>query len=439
MQWAWLIVLAAGCATTTDGTEAEDDRPSATIGGGNGESGAVTAAEAAGPIRVTVYEYGGDPTGAPIVEPNIQVDFIAPDQTKQTVFTDASGVAEVSSPPGTLVLVYQVDDGRPLYRSFAATNPGDSIIVDRNRRQSFPPLGSITFVLPRRGPQASYYELRASCTSQGGAWPEPTRTLDFASCPYATHATIVGWTHDGSGIPQAGASVMTNVDLTQLVGTTVRMPPYEPKATTATAELVSLPAGNDARWSVTYFNGDDPTPIASGTEWTPQFGATNSVAIVDVGTRTQSSLQFSPNGYRNVWAQEVVPARATTFRIDGNELIRPVGLPTYDRSIRTMSWPSAPYGRPATIVHATFGATTFGQPRVWIDMYAPGDTSSITLPPLPSDREPQATDAIYMNLELVTVEGETYSDSMELANTRSTAGASVWEPTFSGRVWTTGW
>src|SRR5262245_30208471 len=131
LKWGWTIVLVAACGLA------------------DVDSGSYLSTLAnAGPIRVTVYKFGGDSTGAPVVEPDIRVDFIAPDQTAQTLVTDAGGVAEATAPPGTRVVVYQWGEGgTPFFRSYDSVNPGDSIIVDRHPRQAFPPLGDITFAL----------------------------------------------------------------------------------------------------------------------------------------------------------------------------------------------------------------------------------------------------------------------------------------------------
>lgn len=419
MRSTWLLVVASGCGFVADATNE------------------IIVAETT-PIRVTVYKYGGDPTGSPIVEPNIRVDFIAPDATRQSVVTDAAGIAEASSPAGTTVIVYQIGEGGwPFFRSYEAVDPGDSIIVDRTPRQAFPPLGEITFVLPRRGPPGSGYELHVSCGGIGGSWPEPERTVSLASCPFATNATVVGWAHDANGVPITGPSVLDNVDLTALVGASIRMPAYEAKPSSVSGTFSGFPTSSFARWDTLYYNADDPAPLASATHWTPTLAGANTVPIVGVGNRTLSVLQFTPDGFGSVRMEDVADDRVSQLTVAGADMIRPIGAPTFDVATQTVSWPSAGYGQPATLVHVAFEASSFGIRRVFLDMYAPGDTSSLRLPPLPVEHQPQPTDRIYVSVEAMSLGGESYRDSMQLASTRWATGPNQWEPRFAGRIWRT--
>ncbi len=418
MRWGCILVLATACGSLDDVDE--------------------TSAALDAPIRVTVYKYGGDPTGAAIVEPNIRVDFVAPDATRQTVITDASGIAEATSAANTTVIVYQTGErDTPLFRSYEAVNPGDDIVVDRAPRQSFPPLGDITFALPRRGPQTAGYELHVSCGGFGGTWPEPVRTISLANCPFATDATVVGWAVDANGAPITGPSVLSHVDLTTRVGTTVHMPGYESRTSSVSGQFSAFPASSFASWTTIYYNGDDPALLASAFVGEPTLAGTSTAPIAGVGNRTLSVLQFTPDTYSSVRLEDVVDARVSQLTATGTEMIRPIGIPTYDIATQTASWSNASFGQPATIAHVVVRASLFGQTRLHIDMFAPGDASSLQLAPLPAEYQPQPGDSVTVSVELMSIGGESYTDSMELAATRLTTAANQWVPHYAGRIWRT--
>ena len=55
-----------------------------------------------------------------------------------------------------------------------------------------------------------------------------------------------------------GPSVLSHVDLTTRVGTTVHMPGYESRTSSVSGQFSAFPASSFASWTTIYYNGDDP-------------------------------------------------------------------------------------------------------------------------------------------------------------------------------------
>jgi hypothetical protein len=366
------------------------------------------------------------------------VDFVAPDQTRQTVLTDEVGIARAVVEPGATVISYGGTYTEPTARVFLAVRPGDSIIVNRRRTESFVAYcvgvcpNDITFELPRAGGPYIVYEARVSCSRDTG-----TTRVNVEKCPNANAATVVGWARDNrTGQVVSGATVLRNLDLASLLGTTVQMPKYESSPTRLTADFHDFPAGSSAAlWDTEqFFTGDSKR--FTWARMTPTLDGANEIDIAAAGDRTQFALRLTPPNASEVLLQELAVGRASSFAVTGNDMIRPIRAPQFDVGTQTVSWQNESYGRAATLARATIiGRPAAGQYGVRVIAYAPGNTSGIVLPVLPAAYTPVSAQTVAV--ELTTIEGENYNDSLEQASSRSSGRADFWEPDFVGRVWTT--
>ena len=414
-----------------------DDSGAHALGGEDG--GGSDGHEASGLVEVIVFDV--DIEWLPgLVYPayHATVDFVAPDQTRQTVLTDEAGIARAVVEPGATVISYGGTYVEPTARVFMAVRPGDSIIVNRRRPERFSSYcvgacqNDITFKLPRAGGPYTVYEVRVSCSRDTGG-----TQVSVDQCPNASAATAVGWARDNrTGELLSGATVLRNLDLASLLGTTAHMPQYERSPTRLTAEFRDFPGGSSgARWDTEQFFTGDPKRFTS-VSMTPTLDGANEMDIAAAGDRTQFTLRLTPPNASEVLLQELAAGRASSFAVTGNDMIRPIRAPQFDADSQTVSWQNESYGRTATLARATIiGRPAAGQYGVRVILYAPGNTSEIVLPMLPPAYTPISARTVAV--ELSTIEGENYNDSLEQASSRSSGRADFWQPDFVGRVWTT--
>jgi len=387
------------------------------------------------PISAVVYKHGGDENGIPAVEPNVRVDFIAPDDSVQTVFTDANGIASAVSPAGTRVVVYQMTlDHHRLVRVFYATQPGDDLVVGLLKRNSYPTLGTVHFSIPKRSPNA-LYRLQVSCggfRSSGGNMQDVT----VIPCPQATNATAVAYAFDpNTGEILSGPSVKRGLDLTQLVGTTVHMPGYARQPSTVTGTFLRIPTGAFSSWQTSYYFDDDPQIFANsgGPFFNPGDPATLSYEIEGVGNRTINAAQYELSNVSYVGQILVENQRTSNYVFDGSNTVRSVGDGNYDFATKTFHWTEGA-GRQATLMQIRVVVSNF-TPNDWqIELYAPGDVTSLTLPQLTPEVTPVAGNRVSGSLHAYQVTGESYDSLLEQSSSRWLLGPNEW-PGFTGSVW----
>jgi hypothetical protein len=403
------------------------------------ESTGVTIGALDGTIRVTAYHWASEVPFA-----GTEVQFIAPDQSVQTVVTDADGVAEAVSPPNTRVVVFQDGErtGSPLVRVFEAAGPGDHIIAGRRAPMAFAELGTVRFSMPPRigwnHPQGIvYYALHISCSPDNGVWLEPARDMRVVDCAHATNATAVGWVEDGSGVLLTGPSVLRNLDLTAHVGETIRMPAYEPKLATATGQFVNTPPGTRLLWQTESYYGDDPTLFAYGSTFDAQPDVVNTRPSLGVGDRTLSSVQFFSSFYTNVYHLRADAGFAASYVLDADasHRMQHVTFADFSAYSQTVTWHPASDGLPASMVYVYLTIFTPDGRLYRIELYTPGDATSVTLPALPPSVTPQLNDAVFKSAVFYRVSNETYSQWLQAHSSRDPFRVITWSSEMPREVW----
>lgn len=409
MRSIWTLVVFAAC---TDGIDTVESRVDA-------------------PIHVTVYRHNGN-AGETLA--GATVEFVAPDGSTVTETTDANGVADAISPAGTTVVVYQAGDGptQRFVKVFNEAQPGDSIIAGLRREEFFDFLPEVSFQIPKRH-GASTYQFVVSC-GLNNRLTSGTHVAQVTACPMATNATAIAYPLDANFAPMGVASIVRGLDLTALGGTTVKMPQYKRGDLDITAQLSNIPAGaTSVQWSSINHYGDETRAFANVS--TSAANGLNAAQIPDVGDRTSTTIAFDPAGYRNVRVDDVATTRVRNFVLDASQTIRPAQDATFDAATQTITWTEAPYGRAGTFATFQLLARDFSGKDVRIDLHAPTDSTSVTLPTLPPELTPLASDQLMLSGFALLIEGQTYAQYMPLIDTQPGYSPVGWDPTFRGRVW----
>jgi hypothetical protein len=395
-------------------------------------------ASVAGLIRAFVYD---SQTGHDL-EAGRKVEFVSPDGTIQTLYTDTHGLAEAICLPNTTVVVQAKGDiGEPVLEVFGGTTPGETIIVGRqppNTAGTGLPVGDVTFTVPDFS-GAARYEIHTSCELASYQTGTSLR-VEVTACASMTSAHVVAWATDGNGVPISGPSVMENVDLSQAIGTTVTMPAYAAGPLATTATVASLPAGLETRWELARHYGVDPTRF-----WfvrsTPSPSATLPVVSQPIGDRMHVNVVLapppSPSGDH---IEQVIfdsfAAPVDAIEVDGAAMIRPVTNPVYDRAQRRVRWTEGP-GRPAVMINSSIRVTTpIRSQKVRLELHMPHDgTASFELPPLPPELEPATGDELTIYLKMQIVEGQSYHDMIQTIDTDLSNTPVLFDPMFVGESW----
>lgn len=338
-------------------------------------------------IRVTVFDEtmpGTPARGARVI-------FEAPDRSIQTVFTDAGGIAEAVSPPGTTATAIQDLSPNPgkVFTSFRALAPGMAVVAGPSsspRRY----VGSVSVAMDQL-PNGMYYEVRAPCADLIHGSADPMSVFVFSPCTGAGSATLVGRVRDANH-QLLGVSVLDGVDLpTAIGGQPLPMPPYTRTAVPLKADIDNVPATVDSTvWQVFYKqHSDDVHDRVDAAQYLEaESGSASSSGTLaisaegyPVGNETLFAVVMHPAGYEGAFSNylSVVAGEATHMSFDAGAVIRAIdaaGAVTPSE----VTWTESGAGTAPALVDV---AVSWGD--VHGTIYAPYAGASLSLGDLPGE------------------------------------------------------
>ncbi len=336
-------------------------------------------------IHVVVYSEANPGTTAA----GARVVFAAPDQSVQTVFTDANGIAEARSAPGTTVTVIQTEPSATIFSSFLEIQPGATLIAGPRTGLSQAGDVQITVDMP---PVAGgrFYTIAPSCPYDEVADQSIVTRVELSArvpCSNALAATLVGRAYDSTHQTLLGVSLLQNADLT--TASTIVMPAFNSQSTAIVATIDNLPSDvYGLGWSTYYLSGTEYTSILeqAGVSTMGQGTTQLMTTAFPVGDATTSVLDILRNngGFSEFHLHR--PTTATSFSFDAQQMIRSVARPV-EATTTKIDWVESPIGVAPTTV--TIGVE-WGDTRGII--YAPYNGPSLSLGILPQDVAPPSTD-----------------------------------------------
>ncbi len=352
-----------------------------------------------GPATVTVNYEAGEPTvGEPIAD--TQVFFIRPDGTYQVVRTGADGRATADVVPGSTIIAARVLSATVTHlTAYAGVEPGFEVVTGGRPLVRYQRSGRVALSWPAVA-GATLYRLGAPCAT--GYPLGTTVNVDLQpSCPHAASSTIVVTAHRADGATIA-YSVMPDVNLPSVAGTSLTMPAFQTNLATASVTFTMVPAEVSEIDAVLTLGRDGAAYGTMRHTNVPTTGATLAVSgpIAPIGTRTAIYSELTPTGQRLpiVYRREQAgPQLASTIEL-GPNLMPFSTYPSFDPHARTVAW-SGSGGGPGKVadVVTVRGHWTVGGRAVQVPftLVGPALDSHLTLPPLPAELAslvPMATD-----------------------------------------------
>lgn len=357
---------------------------------------------AIGPATITVtFEDQESAPGEPIAD--ARVFFIRPDGTYEIKQTGPDGRASADVVPGSTILT-----SRPRSLSgfasqrmtvFVGVEPGADIIAGARRPVGYPTNGRVVVSWPQFAGAAAY-GLSAPCVS---GFPQGTTVaLEIQpTCPQVASATLLVTATDQLGEPLA-YSVLPDVNLPTVAGTTLTMPGFQTNLGAASITYTGVPAAvrdldlqlGLRRDGVTYgYLQRYNAPAASGS-------VTVSGPIAPVGQTTfiRSRMQSTGNFLPMFHLRRQTGQQLTQTTDLATSMIPFTTFPSFDLQSRTVAW--TPSGgaagkvADAVVARGNWLVASRGI-QVSFTLIGPPVVSHLTMPALPTelaDLIPAATD-----------------------------------------------
>ena len=436
LAWYAALIMCAGCGHPSSGSGSDAALPRDGTGNDSTLRDAANDAATFAPVQVTVYDENNPGQRAA----GVRVVFVAPNLSEQTVWTDANGIAQASSAPGTSITAVQsvTATSTTAFSTVMGLQPGDAVAV--GPRQPLPQPGPIVTINIPTAPNGWVYSFYSSCPYRGTPNTEATQntfTLTFLTpCPSASAATFVARVRDAS-LTEIGVSTLDNVDLNAANGGSVTLPAWGATRNMITAKLSNVPASADETTWFTYY-------YRSGTfdRVLDQAGASSGVtgsvdlssSIYPFGDNTTFVLSIhhdnlGGNGFSEYHAH--VDDLATTFVLDAANMIASVA----DAHATTgdISWTESPTGHHASLVTAS---VKWGS--IVGVITAPYSGTSLSFAQLPMDVQPSVTPEI-VDLQLISMVNVSYVDLLSQMDELSSphenwmsSSANYWRALFPG-------
>jgi hypothetical protein len=414
--WPAAVAVLVGC-----GHSRPEQAPDALrVGDAPAIDGSSADARAFAPIRVTVY----DENNPGYVAVGVRVVFTAPDLSSQTVVTDAAGIAEASSPPGSTVTVVQQVPAfaGTAFSTIMALQPGDAVFAGPRLPRREAAGGTFEIDFPTV-PNGRYYTAAIPCPFQGGLVddvPERVTTTFFTPCMPESGATLVGRVKDANNM-LLGVSILEDVDLAASAGTTIMMPAFTASPIPITAEITNVaPTVYTVDWHTYYELGDKYamhlgndflTVLDSADAWSSATGDVDlATSIYPVGGETTFELDLFHDGLpgRSSEYHDLQASRATDFAFDASSMIRSVVEGTAHTD--EVTWTESASGRSPTLVTLSL---RWGSVQGVIT--APYTGQSVSLAALPADLRPTSAPDLF-DLQLYDRPGSNYYDLLGQLN-----------------------
>ena len=436
LAWCAALIMCAACGHPSSGRASDASLPR--DGTGNDSTPLDGADDAATftPIQVTVFDENNPGQHAA----GVRVVFVAPDLSEQTVWTDANGIAQASSAPGTSITAVQsvTTTSTAAFSTVMGLQPGDAVAVGPRHPQLQP--GPVVTINIPTAPNGFSYSIYSSCPYRGtpGTYAtQNTFTLTFLTpCPSVSAATFVARVRDTS-LNEIGVSMLENVDLNAANGGSITLPDWGATPNTITAKLSNVPASADElTWFTYYYRSGTFDRVLD--QAGASSGGTGSVdlssSIYPFGDSTTFVLsihhdQLGGHGFSEYHAH--VDGLATNFVLDAANMITSVA----DANATTgeISWTESATGHQASLVTAS---VKWGS--IVGVITAPYSGTSLSFAQLPMDLRPTVTPEL-VDLQLISMMNASYIDLLsqmdELPSAHEnwmSSSANYWRALFPG-------